>query len=275
MAKKWTYPSTLVEREEFSSQLADLIKRFGADQINIPQSRPLLQAILTDQLANIQFVDPFFGYANLLLPLDKQFELLVEYNEKYWNGAITKDIFATVDTASDHIQRVEDLEILYMQFGSDKDTFENWVAVFKGEHPNFDRGGSLGESYDIRRLAKNTFKYPVGIHRIHINLAAHWDPKKSTSVDDTLAQVKGSTEKLAHGEIFAAYGLHTELFQKTDGVNLPYFDSAGYQVKPFGDSEWRFAPYGRWIADDRRAKVDSYWTDYGFQSCARPVVWES
>lgn len=275
MAKKGTYPSTLEDREGFSSQLAELIRRFGADQLDIPRATPLLQAIMTDQYDNVQFVDSFVRYQPMLLSLEAQLTLLREYNEKYWDGVITEDMFAAVDTTSDHVQRVENLEILYVQFGTDKETFENWVAVIKGEQPNFWRGDSLAKGYDIRRLAVNTRQYTLGIFRVHINLAAHWESKNGRSVDNVREQVKGTPEQLAHGEVFAAYALHTELLQATDGTNLPYFDSAGYEVMASGDGKWRNAPCGDWDAGYRRARVDSRWTDDRRQDFAAPVVWES
>lgn len=254
-------------------RMHEISKRVGNGTLDPKGAYDALQPIVEGRFPLVS--DPFGNYTGMLLSLDQQLVLLREYNEKYWSGVITEDMFAAVNTASDHVQRFEDLEILYVQFGSDKETFENWVAVFKGEHPNFCRGDSLNEGYDIRRLGHNTRSYPVGIHRMHINLAAHWDPKKSTSVDDTLAEVKGSAENLAHGEVYAAYGLHTELFEQTDGTNLPWFDAAGYQVLASGEDEWRDAPYGYWFAGDRRASVYSYWAGVRDRGYARPVVWES
>ena len=275
MANKGTYQVDLGKFKQLRGQLYDLETRALDGQIDLDRAPELLQVVLTDQYSNIRFIDPFVRYAHLSLPLDEQLSLLRKYNEKYWIGAITEDMFAAVDTMSDHTQRVEDLEILYVEFGSPKETFENWVAVWKGENPDFWRGDSLNDGYDIRRLARNTKKYPVGIHRIHINLVADWDPENGNSVDDTRNRVKGTKEKLAHGEVFAAYALHTELLQATDGTNLPYFDAAGYEVKPSGVSGSRHAPYGEWNADDGKADVDSGWTDGRDRDYAAPVVWES
>ena len=213
--------------------------------------------------------------AGMLLSLDQQLALLREYNETYWNGAIPEDMFAAIDTTSDHVQRVDDLEILYVQFGSDKETFQNWVAVIKGEQPNFWCDGILTKGYDIRRIATSTRQYPFGIFRVHINLVAHWELKNRRSVDKVREQVKGMPERLAHAEVFAAYALHTELFQATDGINLPSFEAAGYRVKASRDRYWGGAPYANWSAHDRRAYVGC--GGIGFRGCtvAAPVVWES
>lgn len=276
MAKKGTYAIDLEKFKQFKKQLHDMEMRALDGQINLDQAPQILQVVSTDRLDQIQLLDLFARFSHLLLPLDEQLALLREYNEKYWGGALTEDMFAAVDTESDHAQRVEDLELLYVEFGSPKETFENWVAVWKGEQPGFWRGDSLSDGYKIRRLAKNTRKYPVGIHRIHINLAANWSPKQGRSVDDVRDWLKGDTrDKLAHGEVFAAYALHTELLQKTDGTNLPYFDAAGYEVKLSGDSEWRSVPYGYWSAVNSKAYVRSYSTDGRLQRYAAPVVRES
>lgn len=276
MAKKETYPFDLDKFKQFRGQLHDMETRALDGQIDLDRAPKLLQVVLTDQYSNIRFIDPFARYAHLLLPIDKQLALLRKYNEKYWGGAIPEDMFAVVDTTSDHAQRVEDLEIFYVQFESDMDTFEKWLAVWKGEQPGFWRGDSLGDGYKIRRLARNTQKYSAGcIHRIHINLAADWDPENGNSVDDSRSRVKDTKEKLAHGEAFAAYALHPKLLQQTDGTNLPYFNAAGYEVKSSGDSEWRRAPYGFWFAGISGASVFSGWTDNRLQICASPRVWES
>lgn len=251
----------------------EIFKRVGNGTLDPRGVYEALQPIVEGKFPVL--FDPFGNYSGLLLPLDKQLELLREYNEKYWGGVITEEMFAVVDTESDHVQRVEDLEILFVQFGSDMETFENWVAVYRGEQENSWRGGSLNKGYDICQLSANTRHYSVGIHCIHINLAAHWDPKNGRSVDDVRARAKDSVVNLAHGEVFATYALHTELLQKTDGINLPYFDAAGYEVKPAGDSEWRYAPYGNWDADGRKASVDSSWTNDRDSIYAAPVVRES
>ncbi len=264
---------TVEDLKNLEKRWHEIFKRVGNGSLDPRGTYEALQPIVEGKFPVLS--DPFGQYVHLLFPLDRQLELLKEYNKKYWGGAITEDMFATVNTESDHVQRVRDLEILYVQFGSDMETFENWVAVWRGENPNFYRGDSLNDGYEICRLPKNARPYSVGIHRIRIDLAAHWDPRKSRSVDDVWEEVEGTTEQLAHGEVYAAYALHTELLRKTDGVNLPYFDAAGYKIKAAGDSEWRNAPYGDWDADDREAGVSSHWADDRDSGCAAPVVWES
>ena len=250
----------------------EIFKRVGNGTLDPKSTYDALQLIIEGKFPLV--FDPFFKYVHLLLSLDQQLALLRKYNEKYWNGAIPEDMFAAVNTTSDHVQQIEDLEILYVQFGSDKQTFENWVAVIKDKQPNVWFDDSLGNGYDIRRLGTNTHQYTFGIYRVHINLAAYWEPKKGRSVDNVRQQVKGTTEQLAHAEVFAAYALHIELFLQADGRNLPWFDAAGYEVKASGSDRWQNAPYGRWDTFARSANVDSYRIDDLSQSYATPVVWK-
>ena len=267
------FSPTVQDLENLDKRITEIKKRVYKGSLDPKGAYDALQPIIEGKFPLVS--DPFGNYTGMLLSLDQQFALLREYNEKYWGGKITEEQFAAVNTDSDHTQRVEDLEILYVEFGSPKETFENWIAVIKGENPRFWRGGSLNDGYDIRLFNRNVQKYSPGIHRIHINLVVDWNPENGNSVDASRSRVKGTKENLAHGEVFAAYALHTELLQATDGTNLPYFDAPGYEVKPSGVSEWRVAPYGDWSAGGGRAGVNSSRADDRGQDFAAPVVWES
>lgn len=268
--------ATSKERAGFADRSHHL---YGVFKISDEKRRlEILNSLQALAEGKLQPVDPFARYAHLLLPIDKQLERYFLFNENYWKSTQVEQGLKAFDScSSDHVQRVEDLELLYLLPGAtDKEAFEAFIVVWKGENPGFLRGSSLGNGYDIRRLAKNTFKYePFTVYRRRINLAADWDSENGNSVDDSRNRVKVTKENLAHGEPFAAYALHPELLQQTDGTNLPYFDAPGYEVKPSGVSEWRFAPYGCWNADYSWAFVNSYWSDYRYQIYATPRVWES
>lgn len=252
-------------------RLHEVFKRAGKGSIDSRGAYEALQPIVEGKFPVLS--DPFARYAHLLLSLDQQLKLIREYNKKYWGGVLTEEMFAAINTESDHVQRVEDLEILHAEFATPRDTFEAWAKVIEGTQPKFWRGDSIiKEGYAIR-LSSSTLQNEPGIHRLHINLVAHWDTENGRSVDNVREQVKGTTENLAHGEVFATYGLHADLLQATDGTNLPYFDAAGYEVKPADVSEWRHAPYLRWNAGDRRAYLGSGWTDDSYRDYAAPVVW--
>lgn len=224
-------------------------------------------------------LDPFEYYKGMLLRIDEQLKRLRDYNEWYWGNVIPEEAFAAVSTSignkgSGHIQTVQDLKILHVQFGTDEKTFRNWLAVINGEQPNFQGSYDLFTGYRIRRLAENTIEYPPGIHAVHIDLAAHRYPGQGRSVNEVREQVRGTPETLAHAEVLAAYALHPELLQAADGTKLPRFDSAGYKAKSHGDKEWQNAPYGGYYEDGCRVSVGFGWTVILTEEYAAPVVWQ-
>lgn len=275
MATKGTYPFDLEAYKQFKEQLRDLDGRALDGQVDIDRARQLLQVAVRDQFDSVQFVDPFFRYAHLLLSLEDQLKLIDRFNTELWDHALTDDQFAAIATASNHAQAFGNIEVLHVELGSPMETFEAWAKVLQASHPNFWRGNSINPGYKIRLLRGNTVKYESGIHRVCLDLGAHWEPENGRTVDEVRIQAKAAKEKLAHGEGLSAYGLHSDLLQKTDGTNLPYPDLAGYEVKASGDSEWRDAPYLDWDAGDRKANLNSDWTDDRYQYDSAPVVRES
>ena len=217
----------------------------------------------------------FERYAGLLLPLSEQVKLLGQYDNDYWGGRIRRKIkLFEIDTTSDHVQSVDDLEILHVEFGSIEETVEMWWKVFVGEQPDSWRWDGLKLDTEHIRFSPNTTKYEPGVHRVRINLVAHWEPEDGRTVEEVRKQASDTHEILAHSEVLSAYGLHSALLREQDGENLPYADMAGYEATVPGKDAWQRVPYLRWDRFGRQVGLSAYWSDYRFQKWAAPVLSE-
>ena len=218
----------------------------------------------------------FERYVPMLLSLDEQQELLVRYNREYWGSRFTYEQLheLSVDTTRDHVQSVDDLEILHVEFGSIEETVEMWWKVFVGEQPDSWRWDGLKLDTEHIRFSPNTTKYEPGVHRVRINLVAHWEPEDGRTVDEVRKQASDTHEILAHSEVLSAYGLHSALLREQDGDNLPYADMAGYEATVPGGDAWRYVPCLDWSRFNRRVGLDAYWSGNRIQRWAAPVLRE-
>ena len=235
----------------------------------------VLQALQEITEGKFVLADRFGRYNDKLLPLWQQLNLLKQFNILHWDNVLTDEQFAAVDTSGDHVQSVDDLEILYVDFGSPEKNIEAWWKVLVATQPNAWRWDGLKTGRKNLRLDPNTKLYEPGIHRVRINLVAHWEPEKGRTIDEVRPQAKAAGEFLAHAEAMAAYGLHAELLQEQDGENLPYVDLTGYQATVSGDEAWTHVPYLSWGRDDRGVRLSASWSAYRVQGWAAPVVRES
>jgi hypothetical protein len=217
----------------------------------------------------------FDRYSGLLLPLGDQLTRLRGYNQRFWDNRVTNEQFAAVDTSSDHTQSVDDLEIFHVEFGSLEETVEMWWKVLVGTQPKNWRWGELKLDPEHLGLGANTKSYEPGIHRVRINLVAHWEPEDGPTIEEVREQAKGTGEILAHSEVLSAYGLHPGLLQEQDGENLPYSDMPGFEVTVPGKGAWRFVLYVGWYPFDRRVALDAPWVVYRDDDWAAPVLRES
>jgi hypothetical protein len=138
-------------------------------------------------LADGQFSEDgrFDRYNHLLLSLDEQMELLRRYNTQYWDNRLTDDDFSLVYSGADleHTQRVDDLNVLHVEFDSPEETVEMWWRVMVGEQPKNWRWDELKlDPEHLRVLGCNTKSYEPGIHLVRINLVAHWEPEDGRTI---------------------------------------------------------------------------------------------
>lgn len=175
----------------------------------------------------------FDRYNHLLGSLGALRNTLRAYNVQYWDNRLTDEQLDSLDTSSSHVQRVYDLEFFHVQFDSLEETVEMWWRVFVGEQPDSYRWGEF--KFDPEHLClidSNVRQYEPGIHRVRIDLTAHWErgPVTGRRIESIRKGAKDMDETLAQLEVLSAYGLHTKLFREQDGVNLPYSDMAGTDV---------------------------------------------
>lgn len=171
----------------------------------------------------------FSRYNQYLRPLDKQLEFLRELTPKLPEALRVDPSWLDVDTTSDHVQSVEDLEVFFLVLDTLEGTIVlNW-ELMKLTQPGFYHSGFEMDAANLR-LGPNTRWYEPGLHRVRINLVDNWDPKQGRSIDQVRTRVAGTDTLLASIEPIGAYAVHPELFQQQDGENLPYCDLAGLQL---------------------------------------------
>lgn len=252
-------------------EAGDLVKMMLSVDLGCVDRRVFAQALGLD----VQVVDLARYHHLLLSPFDQK-QRLMEYNLKYWGGRFTNEILA-LDTSGDTniTQRVDDLTIFHVQFDSLEETAEMWWRVYVGEQPAHWRSDALQlDCEHLRLLASNIAIYEPGIHRVRINLVAHWEPESGRTIEEVRDQAKGTNEILAQLEVLSAYGLHPELFREQDGENLPYTDMPGTSVSvPYTPSPCALCIY--WNRTYCKADLDAYWVGNRFYKWAAPVVRES
>jgi hypothetical protein len=262
-----------VERdmERAFAQIYELQKQLLCGALTPLQMRKPVQDILEHNFSPDAHFD---RYNHLLLSLGDQLERLRRYNAKYWDNRLTDEQLAAVDTSSDHTQSVDDLEILHVDFGSPEQNVEMWWKVIVGTQPKNWRWDELKlDPEHLSVLSRNTKTYEPGIHRVRINLVAHWEPEDGRTIEEVREGAKGTDEILAHSEVMSAYGLHDALLREQDGENLPYSDMSGFEVTVPGDS----SPCALCVSWDpflRKARLHAYWVDNRDQGWAAPVLRE-
>ena len=258
--------------ERSFAQLYEIQKQLHSGALSPLQTRKPLQDILEHRFGTTE--TPFDRYSHLLQSLDDQLERLRRYNREYWDNRLTDEQLAAVDVSGDITQRVNDLTTFHVQFDSLEETIEMWWRVYVGEQPKHWRWDELKlDSEHLRLLPSNVATYEPGIHRIRIDLVAHWEPENGRTVEEVRDQAKGTDEILAQLEVLSAYGIHSELLREQDGENLPYSDMPGTDVTVPGDSE----PYALcvfWNPAYRRAYLSASWVDDRDSFWAAPVLRE-
>ncbi len=257
--------------------LQGIIEKWGVVRLvgNTPHTQKELLQLLQDYLEGRIVLDRFALFSELLLSPADQLERLRAYDEKYWGGAICEELkgFQLPDVGL-HPQRVKDLRVLHVEFGSPGETLERWWQVISATQPGSWRSGDLQSDSAHLGLHSQARHYPPGIHVVRLDLAAHWEPEAGRTLVDVYARVREAGEKLAHGEILSACGLHPDLVREMDGENLPFVDLAGYQVLMPGLPTCRAVPCLYWDSLRGKVALDVDSIDYFLPSWAAPVLRE-
>jgi hypothetical protein len=214
----------------------------------------------------------FADFQPLLSSLDDQFQRIREFNHEFWGNALPPAALDNVDTATDHVQSVDDLEVLHVELGSPATTLDLWWTVIAQTQPRSSRwlGAVLDDEH--LRLAESAAHYAPGIHRVRINLVANWCPATGRTVAQARAQARSRGQWLAHSEALAAFGLHPALLERVDGDALPFVDLAGFELRVPGDSSWNLCPSVYWPRGGRRVDMDVYFADGIGYDWAAPTV---
>ena len=256
------------DMERAFAQLYELQKRLLNGSLTPLQMRGPVQNILEH---NFQPDTRLDCYNNLLWPLDGQVMLLRRYNAEYWNNRLTDKQLAAVDTSGDITQHASDLTTFHVQFNSLEETVEMWWRVYVGEQLKQWRWDELKfDSEHLRLLTCNIRQYEPGIHRIRINLVAHWEPKNGRTFKEIREGAKNTSEILAQLEVLSAYGLHTELFREQDGENFPYSYMPGIDVSGWGFSSCALCL--NWFPSLGQVQLTACPPKYPLEGWAAPVL---
>jgi hypothetical protein len=272
--------ATTEELVRISGQSHEIIKRVGNGSLDARNVREALQLIIEgkmperSRLIRILKGEPVEPYGNHLLSLDEQLVRIRDYNALYWDGRFSDEELLAISTESSHTQGIDDLEILHVEFGSLAETIEMWWKVFVGEQPAYWRWDEFKPDPKHLRLNRNTRSYKPGIHRVRIDLVAHWQPDTGRTLEEVRQRAKGRDEVLAQTEVMSAYGIHSELLREQDGKNLPYSDIPGTEVMIPGDEALAGCLYLRWDPGHRLVGLDAHGVDDGYTIWSAPVLRE-
>ncbi|MBI2797906.1 hypothetical protein HYX70_01230 [Candidatus Saccharibacteria bacterium] len=212
-------------------------------------------------------------YNAQLLTIHEQMALLREYNAGYWNYALSDEDFERVFSEDDleHAQQIDDLLLLYVDLGSPDATFETWWRVIRVDHDNT-RAERMCADADHLRLNSSACNYERGIHLVHIDLLANWEPSKGRMVGNICQRSEKKSRNLAHAEVLAAYAYHPKLLQQQDGKRLPYVEMAGYELC-LPDGTWVGVPRLEWNLASNRVLLETDWHGARQTRHSAPEVW--
>ncbi len=216
-------------------------------------------------------------YSRLLLSLDEQLALLRQYNTTYWDSRLTENeltqAFSLEETSRQ--QRIDDLTVLHVEFGSLRETLEMWWRVIAGEQPRSER--KVYDTSSLRLLDFNVRSYSYGINLVRINLVAHWKPQSERkfwderSLAETRRQAHAAHETLAQLELMSAYGLHPTLMREQNGRDVPYTWLPGIDAFGFAGDKAQ-ALYLWWVQLSEKAEFNARRASYRSGKWATPVI---
>jgi len=212
----------------------------------------------------------FSRYNQYLRPLSEQLEVLRDLNRRMPSKLRVSDAWLDLDTASDHVQGVEDLETFFVSFDLLEPTWAFSQKLVELTQPAIYDSGFRKDAANMR-LHRTARRYAPGIHRVRINLVDNWDPENGRNVEQV--RERAVSKQLGAVEPIGAYALQDpRLYQSQDGENLPYFDCAGIEQ---GDG-FRQAPYSYWDGLNREVYFCSGSADSVDSIFAAPsLVWRS
>lgn len=149
---------------------------------------------------------------------------------------VPDDWFDDIDTHSNHIQSVRDLEYLFVVPSPNfLDTLNYQLSLAKASlQCSIIFFGEFGIGFDDAALSVNAdmslYKKP-GIFKLRIDLMSGWDSNIGRSVDDFRYNASRNGTVIDCIPAIGAYAAQSpSLFKAQDGVTMPFFDLADIQI---------------------------------------------
>jgi hypothetical protein len=248
---------------------------FTAKQAEKIIKDPEYAKMWVDQLSeDIDIVDQLAKYANLLSPIARQALNLRELNNQVpVEFQISDSKFDNVDTNSDHVQRYDDLEFLFISLGDFKKTqklIREQTKIAYGIRLS-KRFKEDEDKFQLHEAAASFFYEETGVYRLRINLAANWEPVNNHSVDQLWANDLKSGKKLNAGSLGdAALNVQDRRLRcLQNGTHLPYHDHT--DIVRSGDGHRR-VPYSLFSSDGREVYFGSSDSDYNGKFYSAPAL---
>ena len=246
------------------------------DVINNPSKAKLVVNALQPTLS----APSFTHFDHLLHSLDDQKSILQLRNSEseIFNEPglqIPWSWLRELDTKSDHVESVEDLEFFFVVLNTLEDTWNFNQKLIELAQPHIVRSRISRPDFALdetqMRLDPSAVVYKPGIHRVRINLVDNWLPNGASSVNQVRLRASDGGKKLAGIEAIGAYGLQDpRLLHWQDGARLPYCSLAGLQQ---GD-DFADTPSFNWIDNQCVVHFMSFESDYVAQRYAFPSLRE-
>lgn len=231
------YEITIGDQIEFQRRLSDA--GLSTEDVDRIKKDPTLASAMVKALREEQPKVDFVQFNCLLNGLADQKKVLARVDaqlpRKLRLGA---KLINGLETASDHVQTLEDLETFVVIKPTLEETWCYKQAFIGAVQPMTWETGFDKSQMELHSTAYQD--YEPGIYLVRVNLVANWVPGKARSVREVRQSATGT---LASTEAMDAYMLQQPaLLQAQDGDKLPYVDCAGIES---GDRPVK-APVFRW-----------------------------
>ena len=221
--------------EELFSLIArqnEVVKRVKNGGLSMSDALSLTQKMLDGEFPK----DNFQQFIHLLRPISQQAVELRRLNSEMPEDMRVPDSwFDDLNTDSDHIQKIEDLEILFIS-PKKIGTFKSMRAIIEYQIKLVELTQySVWSSPDFNKIidhcwpdesANKSILINPGIHRLRINLVSYWNPKSTNrKISADLMRKQPSINVLLAGvAAIGAYAVQDpDLYRSQDGINLPCF----------------------------------------------------
>ena len=195
------------------------------DQVGSIIDNTLFAKKLVAVASAIDPVDHYNNYRPLLYSLERQKSALRELNNRISGEMRIPDSWIEkLDTKSDHVQKIEDLESFFVVKETVEETLK-YQAILVNLNNIVGRSPGMGdviEHLKLDRSANSSMYERPGVYRVRINLVDNWHPS-GTIVSKARTDAAAIGNKLAGLPAIGAYALQDpRLVRALNGRDLPY-----------------------------------------------------